>query len=474
MAQAPLTTSKMFTASWTERDEAVLVELLNRKIKELKYDMKECDSPYARAKLRSKREEYKRLLDKVERSDYDPNILAAELKTHSQYNAVQRDKKERKLGRYADAYSDVNFDFEGYFSKTRYFGALLPIISIILIIVFVAILLGPAFMQNELDMIESNLAVGDANLSIDSVFFVKLGPDTMDIQVKNGEQPKGTFMYEEEAIPLGEKYADATGEKPEYVWLYKDLGMISIDVTVFDVLKALFRTPMFSQNRVDVIENLDAMQGVSWYYVRFMFDEDSKEAITIEKGDDGNYDGVKIVRHIATYGTIIFLVLMLLLCVVELILNIGRLFSYTSRRVHVIPILILICGVLTLICPALLDLTTFENGGIGTAFTNYFNTVWEDFANNPELMVSFNMLFAILLVIPFVELILPLLFRNRQAKTVAYVPKGNKKHTYAGNDKPTKAGQPGDRNAMRTAKQNNTKVAKAGSRAPSSARHPAR
>ena len=70
MAQAPLTTSKMFTASWTERDEAVLVELLKRKIKELKYDMRECDSPYAKAKLRSKREEYKRLLDKVERSDY--------------------------------------------------------------------------------------------------------------------------------------------------------------------------------------------------------------------------------------------------------------------------------------------------------------------------------------------------------------------------------------------------------------------
>ena len=103
MAQSPLTTSKMFTASWTERDEAVLVELLKRKIKELKYDMKECDSPYARAKLRSKREEYKRLLDKVERSDYDPNILAAELKTHSQNNAVQRSKKDKKLGRYWEA-----------------------------------------------------------------------------------------------------------------------------------------------------------------------------------------------------------------------------------------------------------------------------------------------------------------------------------------------------------------------------------
>ena len=51
MAQAPLTTSKMFTAKWTERDEAVLVDLLKRKIHEIKWEIHESDSPYARAKL---------------------------------------------------------------------------------------------------------------------------------------------------------------------------------------------------------------------------------------------------------------------------------------------------------------------------------------------------------------------------------------------------------------------------------------
>ena len=139
------------------------------------------------------------------------------------------------------------------------------------------------------------------------------------------------------------------------VWLYEDLQMTSINITVFDVIKAWFRTPMLSENRIDVIENLDSMQGTSWYYVRFM--RDRANNIAIEKDEDGNYNALNIVRHIATYGTIVFLILTLVLCVIELVFDIGRLFSYTSRRVHVVPILILICMALSFICPAFLDLT---------------------------------------------------------------------------------------------------------------------
>lgn len=471
MAQAPLTTSKMFTASWTERDEAVLVELLKRKIKELKYDMRECDSPYARAKLRSKREEYKRLLDKVERSDYDPNILAAELKTHSQYNAVERSKKEKKLGRYADAYADVNFDFESYFNRTRYFGAAAPIISIVLIVAFVAVMLLSVFMSiGDISNIESNLQVGDMNISLTSIGYIKLGPNELDFQVNNdGNWPAGTWGHEEQALEQGELYYDAKYDTPEKVYLYKDLGMTAINITTLDVIKALFRTPMLSEDRIDIIEDQDSMQGASWYYIRFM--RNKAEDIAIEKGEDGNYDAVKIIKHIATYGTIIFLVAMLLLCVVEIVLNIGRLFSYTSRRLHVIPLLILIFGILTLICPAFLDLTTIEDGAIGDAFNNYFIMSWSDFIELDGGNLAFNPFFAIMLVVPLVVTLLPLFFRNRAAKTVAYVPKGNKKHTYAGQDKPTKAGQPGDKKALKRTK---GKVAKAGSRAPSSARMPAR
>ena len=89
---------------------------------------------------------------------------------------------------------------------------------------------------------------------------------------------------------------------------------------------------------------------------------------------------------------------MILLCVVEIIINVGRLFSYTSRRIHVIPLLILIFGILTLIAPAFLDITTIEDGALGDAFNNYFVTDWETFVQEGPGNVAFNMLFAVLLV----------------------------------------------------------------------------
>ena len=476
MAQAPLTTSKMFTASWTERDEAVLVELLKRKIKELKYDMRECDSPYAKAQLRNKREEYKRLLDKVERSDYDPNILAAELKTHSQYNAVERSKKEKKLGRYADAYSDVNFDFESYFNKTRYFGAASPIICIVLILAFLVVSLLPMFPISNVDLetFDSYLTFGDTRMSLSSVAYIKLGEGEMDFQVaNNGKWPKGTWMYEEERLEEDELYMDANFDTPDMVWLYKDLGMTSIDITTLDLIKALFRTPMFSEQRLDAVEDMEFMdqgdQASGWYYIRFM--RNRADDITIEKGEDGKYDTVKIVKHIATYGTIIFFVATVILCIVEILLNVGRLFSYTSRRLHVIPLLILIFALLTMICPAFLEITSVEDGALSDAFKSYFTTSWEDVLNLPTISVAFNMFYVILLLFPLGAIIVPLCFKNREAKTIAFVPKGNKKHTYQGQDKPVKAGQPGDSKAHKRTK---GKIAKAGSRSPSTPRLPAR
>ena len=476
MAQAPLTTSKMFTASWTERDEAVLVELLKRKIKELKYDMRECDSPYAKAQLRNKREEYKRLLDKVERSDYDPNILAAELKTHSQYNAVERSKKEKKLGRYADAYSDVNFDFESYFNKTRYFGAAAPIICIVLILAFLVVSLLPMFPISNVDLetFDSYLTFGDTRMSLSSVAYIKLGEGEMDFQVaNNGKWPKGTWMYEEERLEEDELYMDANFDTPDMVWLYKDLGMTSIDITTLDLIKALFRTPMFSEQRLDAVEDMEFMdqgdQASGWYYIRFM--RNRADDITIEKGEDGKYDTVKIVKHIATYGTIIFFVATVILCIVEILLNVGRLFSYTSRRLHVIPLLILIFALLTMICPAFLEITSVEDGALSDAFKSYFTTSWEDVLNLPTISVAFNMFYVILLLFPLGAIIVPLCFKNREAKTIAFVPKGNKKHTYQGQDKPVKAGQPGDSKAHKRTK---GKIAKAGSRSPSTPRLPAR
>lgn len=469
--QAPLTTSKMFNAHWTERDEAVLVDLLQRKIKELKWDMRESDSPYMRAKLKNTRAEYKKLLDKVQRGDYDPNILAAEMQSHAAYNSLQRERREKSLGKYVDAYSDVNFDFESYFKKTRYFGAACPLVMMILIIALLAVMLCSAFLSPDVITSTEDTISGDVRLSLTSIGYFKLGPGQLDFQVpNNGDWPSGTWAYPSEALAQGEKYEDPdTHQIPDMVWLYEDLQMTSINITVFDVIKAWFRTPMLSENRIDVIENLDSMQGTSWYYVRFM--RDRANNIAIEKDEDGNYNALNIVRHIATYGTIVFLILTLVLCVIELVFDLGRLFSYTSRRVHVVPILILICMALAFICPAFLDLTELTGDSVSAALSNYFTVYWTDFINGSNILVCFNMLYMFLLAIPFVITLLPLIFRNRAAQTVAYVPKGNKKHTYAGQTRPTKAGQPGDPRALRNTK---GKVARAGSRSPTNSTLPRR
>ena len=305
--QAPLTTSKMFTAHWTERDEAVLVDLLQRKIKELKWDMRDCDSPYARAKLKNTRAEYKKLLEKVQRGDYDPNILAAEMQSHAAYNSLQRERREQSLGKYVDAYSDVNFDFESYFKKTRYFGAACPLVMMILIIALLAVMLCSAFLSPDaIANIEYNVS-GDINMSLTSIGYIKLGPNELDFQVANdGNWPTGTWADASEMYEQGEKYQDANHQTPDKVWLYADLHMTSINITVFDVIKAWFRTPMLSETRIDIIENLDSMQGTSWYYQRFM--RERSDNIAIEKDENGDYNARNIVRHIATYGTIIFLI----------------------------------------------------------------------------------------------------------------------------------------------------------------------
>ena len=483
MAQAPLTTSKMFTAKWTERDEAVLVGLLKRKISEIKWEIRESDSPYTRAKLRRTRSEYKKLLNKVERGDYDPNILAAEMKTHSEYNTIQREKHEKALGKYVDAYSDVDFDFESYFSKTRYFGAACPLVTIILLAVMLAVLLCSTFLSSaNINQINDTLyETTGMRLTITSVAYIRLGPGELDFEVPNdGNWPAGTYINPNEVPEQGERYMAADHTYPDKVYLYRDLKMISVDITVFDIIKALFRTPMLSSNRIDVIENLDSMQGVSWYYIRFL--RDRADDIEITRDEAGDINTLNVVRHIATYGTIVFMVLTLVLSAIELVINIGRLFSYTSRRLHVLPILILLCLLLTAICPAFIELEELSSEAVSSAFSNYFSTDWESFVsativdsgNNllaNAALICINMAFPILVLIPFVIALLPLLFRNRRAQTIAYVPKGNKKHTYAGHTAPTKPGQPGDRNAL---KKTSGKVALAGSRSPTSSRIPKR
>ena len=65
MKQPQRNASGRYTQSWTEHDEAVFLDLLKRKISELRWEIKSSDSPYVRARLRARRKEYEGRIGEV-------------------------------------------------------------------------------------------------------------------------------------------------------------------------------------------------------------------------------------------------------------------------------------------------------------------------------------------------------------------------------------------------------------------------
>lgn len=443
MAQKPLSNAKIFSATWTEKDEALLIDLLNRKINEIKFDIREAESPYIKARLRAKRKEYKAILAKVITGDYNSNVIAAELASAKLALASERNKQVKSLGKYADRYSEVDFDFKTFFGKTRYYGAGLPFFMV-LILAFMACFMLISFIlpAATINSIEDSIS-SDIKLSVTSIAYIRLGPGEQDFRVPNdGNWPKGTYQTPNDYLPNGVEYKAPDGTVPEYVFLYADLKMVSIDITAVDMLKAVFRMPMFSRNRVDFIENLDQMQGRSWYYIRFMNAENRLNSMEIVKDASGKYDWTAIVRYIATNGAVVCLWVTVILCLAELILCVFRMFTYTSRRLHVIPILILLFGLLTMIMPAFAEVEALNGDGILSALTGYFTPYFDDFLAESSLQIIINLLYLIVLVAgPILLIILPLVMHNRQPKPITFVPKGNRPHIYGPNELPVKPGQ---------------------------------
>ncbi|NLO63777.1 MAG: hypothetical protein GX095_00860 [Clostridiales bacterium] len=443
MAQKPLSNAKIFSATWTEKDEALLIDLLNRKINEIKFDIREAESPYIKARLRAKRKEYKAILAKVITGDYNSNVIAAELASAKLALASERNKQVKSLGKYADRYSEVDFDFKTFFGKTRYYGAGLPFFMV-LILAFMACFMLISFIlpAATINSIEDSIS-SDIKLSVTSIAYIRLGPGEQDFRVPNdGNWPKGTYQTPNDYLPNGVEYKAPDGTVPEYVFLYADLKMVSIDITAVDMLKAVFRMPMFSRNRVDFIENLDQMQGRSWYYIRFMNAENRLNSMEIVKDASGKYDWTAIVRYIATNGAVVCLWVTVILCLAELILCVFRMFTYTSRRLHVIPILILLFGLLTMIMPAFAEVEALNGDGILSALTGYFTPYFDDFLAESSLQIIINLLYLIVLVaVPILLILLPLVMHNRQPKPITFVPKGNRPHIYGPNELPVKPGQ---------------------------------
>lgn len=427
---------------WDEKDDAALCVLLKRKLKDVAVALRESDSPYERSRLKEQRRHYKTMLRKVESGSYNGDIIFGELQAASALRteqAMQRAEYSTMAGgrKYNSSYRNMDFDYESAFRKKRFYGPVLPILLLILSIAFVGIFIMGAFLPASIKDVAE-----DSGVPLDSLFMFKLGEDTLDISIKNdgnwpgGIYPTSTKVYNSReeledakkpatiALIKGEAYTDAAGNTPDTLLLYGDLGITAVYISPFDVVKAWFRTPMLEKTRIDFLEDSKYFQGSSFYYLCFL-EGDKGDALIIQKDADGNFDNSVIIRHIGTYGTIMFLIIAFLLGVLNIIINLIRLFTYTSRRIHVITLLSLIFSALCMISPAL---ATIEGTDIGAAFSAYFSSLsgTKAFMDNSSATAGIGLLFFVPAAINLVMLILPKLFRNRLKKRPTYVPKGNK------------------------------------------------
>lgn len=416
---------------WDERDDAALCVLLKRKLKDVNIALRESNSPYERSRLKEQKRHYKSMLKKVENGVYNGDIIFGELQAASALRSEQtlRSAELSTMAggkRYVNSYQAMDFDYESAFRKKRYYGVALPLVMLILSLAFVAIFIISAFLPS--GSLEISLSK-DNKIVLDSLFSYKL-TDEVDIYINNTAKdmvyPRG--IYTKEKPQDGTQYKpDEQSAAPSVIGLHADLGMTAVYISPFDVVKAWFRTPMLKDTKIDFLEDSKYFQGNSYYYLALL-SGDKGEALVIKKDADGNYDWGVIMRHIGTYGTIIFLIAAFLLGIVNIIINIVRLFTYTSRRLHAVTFINFLISLLCMLAPAF---ATVEGTEIGAAFSAYFSAISGNkaFMDNADATVGIGILFLIPVAINFIMMLLPFFFRNRLKKQVSYVPKGNRKRS---------------------------------------------
>jgi len=410
---------------WNEEDDAALALMLRKKIKETGLAVRAAKSPYERERLKARRDQYKKMARKVQNGSYNGDILFSEMRAAADLQAQENMKLANfsTVGgarSYLNSYEDMDFDYENYFRKRRYFGITLPIIMFLLTAVFLAVfILGAVLPQDiKLDLYDSS------GLKVDALFTFKLGEGTNDFRIKNdGNWPDGNWIVDEDGIEErltpGEPYVK-DGVQPEYVSVYADLGMTAINITAFDVIKAWFRTPMLASTRIDFLEDNANFQGPSWYYAKFF---DSNGGLQIEKNADGQYDIISVLRYLGGYAGILCLVAAFILGIIALITNIIRLFTYTSRKVHLVNVLAFIFALLAAVMPALLLLESTDFAG---PLQQFFVFDEATFFDEPDYKFMLNPVALLPAAVMLLNMFLPLIFKNRLKKRPTFVPKGNK------------------------------------------------
>ena len=419
---------------WDEQDDAALLTLLRRKIKDVNIALRECETPYERTRLRKQRDHYKAMLGKVETGSYNGDIIFNELKAsaalHQEQALSSRAYASVKGGKvYNKSYDPMDFDYEAAFRKKRYFGVSLPIIMTILSLILVATFIIGFFLPSDINDTISN----KTGLDFRTFMIYRLGEDqdgnVIDITIPNdGNWPRGIYSNDElvtDFVEPGLPYM-IDGNIPETISLYADCDCDAIYIDTADIIKAWFKTKMLAKVRLDFLEDMQFFKGTSYYYTIFLSGTKA-DGLVIKQDDKGQFDMGVIYNHLGVYGTIIYLIVAFLMSVVLLIINIVRIFTYTSRRPHGTTLFTMLICALAMISPAL---ASCVGTALGDSINSYFTGLngAEVFVTNDTATIGVTLIFILPAALCLVMAILPLLFKNRYKKLPTRLPKGNKIH----------------------------------------------
>lgn len=420
------TDSKHANASnWRAEDEITLRYAIDGQLQHLDEQILKANSPAKKSKLRDRKKELKAMRKKVDNGIYGSTSLYAQLNRMG----IKVDAEKAGKGS-VSRYDTMDFKFDEYFRKTRYYGGILPFLLILFIaLMFLVLSLGsilPATVDSALNPAPAEGEEVSFSMHIDSLYMFKLS-NTNDFLIKNdGKWPAGLWA-EGKQLEEGVLYTDASGNAPATVRVYAELGMTAIKISVWDVANAFFRTAL-SSYRIDPIEDLAVFDGADWFYAKYIMNKD--DLLTFGKQADGTYNYNNLIYIIAVYGTIAAVVGLFVTAICGIVSSIVSMFTYTGRRLHFYAVFMIIFLAAALILPAFLGISAgTEPADCLNTYFLFNDSTFLSSETNASITVNLPLIIAFLPAV-FV-LILPKLFKNRASKLPTYVPKGNRPPTPA-------------------------------------------
>ncbi len=404
------------TFEWEQGDETLLLYTIEDKLASLDQAIKDADRPSRRNKLKAEKKAYRDMQAKVKAGNYGSVDLYKKLARAG----IKVDASNRGKGS-SSRYDTIDFKFDQYFLKTRYYGIASPLLIILLTGLLIGVMILGMFLPAEIKE-----PLDEIGINITSLYTFKLSETEDLLAPNNGNWPPGTWQ-EGAAGVQGKVYTSPTGETPDVVRLYGHLGMATVDITVFDVANAFINWTVSPSYKLDFIENLSFMQTADMYYSRFMLGKE--DHLSFAKQPDGTYNTNNLLYIVAVYGTLIAIIGIIFCVLCALISSIVSLFTYTGRRLHFYAWGLLVFSAIAAILPAFLAIASGVTAG--GCFAPYFSFLNSSFMDNESAIIMLNLPLLLMMVVSVLILVAPKFFKNKPIKLPTHVPKGNRPPTQA-------------------------------------------